>query len=60
VIEPVTAAVGRALVGVRRVALITIALVAVLAPPALAWQPSDSAYMHKYERAGDRSVGKRT
>jgi hypothetical protein len=51
VIEPVTAAVGRALVGVRRVALITIALVAVLAPPALAWQPSDSAYMHKYERA---------
>ena len=42
-IEILTAAVGRA--------LITIALLAVMAPPALAWQPSDNAYMHKYEQA---------
>jgi hypothetical protein len=34
-----------------RVALITIALLAVLAAPAQAWQPSDNAYMHKYEEA---------
>jgi hypothetical protein len=34
-----------------RVALITIALLAVMAAPGQAWQPSDNAYMHKYEQA---------
>jgi hypothetical protein len=33
------------------VALITIALLVVMAAPAQAWQPSENAYMHKYEQA---------
>jgi hypothetical protein len=34
-----------------RVALITIALLAVMAPLAQAWEPSNNVYMHKYEQA---------
>jgi hypothetical protein len=54
--EPPTAAAVALVVGftwrlLTRVALITIALLAVMAPLAQAWEPSNNVYMHKYEQA---------
>jgi hypothetical protein len=54
--QPPTAAAVALVVGctwrlLSRVALITIALLAVMAPPVQAWEPSDNDYMHKYEQA---------